>query len=210
MKNIDTVIFDLDGTLLDTIEDITDSVNHILKKHDYPMRSIDEIRSFVGNGLRRLTELSAPSGLSEDNIEILFGELKDYYTAHSNIKTKLYPGISELLICLKSSGYKTGIVSNKNHAAVCELKKLYFEDCIEIAIGQQEGIRHKPCPDSVFAALERLGSECENAVYIGDSEVDIKTAQNANMDCIAVSWGFRDRQRLLDAEIGRASCRERV
>lgn len=199
MKKIDTVIFDLDGTLLDTIEDLTDSVNYILKKHNYPIRSIDEIRSFVGNGMRRLIELSAPGGLGEEKIESLFAELKEYYTAHSNIKTKLYPGILELLSYLQSNGYKTAIVSNKNHAAVCELKQIYFNDYIETAIGQKEGIRRKPYADCVFSALQNLGCGCENAVYIGDSEVDVKTAQNAGITCIAVSWGFRDRQQLIDA-----------
>ncbi|NMC56430.1 MAG: HAD family hydrolase [Eubacteriaceae bacterium] len=199
MKNIDTVIFDLDGTLLDTIEDLTDSVNYILAKHIYPTRNIDEIRSFVGNGMRRLIELSAPSGLDEEKIESLFEELKEYYTAHSNIKTKLYTGILELLSYLKSNGYKTAIVSNKNHAAVCELRQIYFNDYIETAIGQKEVIRRKPYADCVFSALESLGCECENAVYIGDSEVDIKTAQNAGMDCIAVSWGFRDKKQLIEA-----------
>lgn len=199
MKNIDTVIFDLDGTLLNTIEDLTDSVNYILTKHNYQARSIDEIRSFVGNGMRRLIELSAPSGLGEEKIDSLFAELKEYYTSHSNIKTKLYPGILQLLTYLKSNGYKTAIVSNKNHAAVCELKKIYFNDYIETAIGQKEGIRRKPYADCVFSALESLGCECENAVYIGDSEVDIKTAQNADMDCIAVSWGFRTRRELIEA-----------
>lgn len=199
MKNIDTVIFDLDGTLLDTIEDLTDSVNYILKKHDYPIHSINEIKSFVGNGMRRLIELASPNGLSDEKIENLFTELKEYYTAHSNIKTKLYPGILQLLDYLKSNGYKTAIVSNKNHAAVCELKQIYFKDYIEIAIGQQEGIKHKPYADCVFSALQNLGCERENAVYIGDSEVDVKTAQNAGTACVAVSWGFRSRRELIEA-----------
>jgi phosphoglycolate phosphatase len=149
--------------------------------------------------MRRLIELALPNGLVEDDIDKLFEELKQYYTANSNVKTKLYPGISKLLIYLKSSGYKTAIVSNKNHAAVCELRQIYFKDYIEIAIGQQEGIRRKPYADCVFTALENLGCKRENAVYIGDSEVDIKTAENADMDCIAVSWGFRDKQQLIDA-----------
>lgn len=199
MKNIDTVIFDLDGTLLDTIEDLTDSVNYILTKHNYPPRSIDEIRSFVGNGMRRLIKRASPSGVSDEKIENLFAELKEYYTAHSNIKTELYPGILQLLDYLKSNGYKTAIVSNKNHAAVCELKQIYFKEYIEIAIGQQEGIRHKPYADCVFSALANLGCESENAVYVGDSEVDVKTSQNAGTACIAVSWGFRGRQQLIDA-----------
>jgi len=199
MKNIDTVIFDLDGTLLDTIEDLTDSVNYILTKYNYPTRSIEEIRSFVGNGMRRLIELASPSGLSDEKIKNLFAELKEYYTDHSNIKTKLYPGILQLLDYLKSNGYKTAIVSNKNHAAVCELKQIYFKDYIEIAIGQQEGIRHKPYADCVFSALQNLGCARENAVYIGDSEVDVKTAQNAGTACIAVSWGFRSRRELIEA-----------
>jgi phosphoglycolate phosphatase len=149
--------------------------------------------------MRRLTELCAPDGLGEEEIDMMFEELKLYYTAHSNIKTKPYPGILQLLKYLKDEGYKTAIVSNKNHEAVLELTDIYFADYIDAAIGQRQGVRRKPNADCVFCALKRLNSERGKAVYIGDSEVDILTAQNADMSCVTVSWGFRDRRKLLEA-----------
>jgi len=200
MKITDTIIFDLDGTLLDTLEDLTDGVNYVLSMHAYPIKTIEEVRCRVGNGMRRLIKLCAPQGLEEYDIDNLFEELKLYYTTHSSIKTKPYPQISELLKYLKNEGYKTAIVSNKNHEAVCELKELYFKNLIDIAIGQQEGLKRKPYADAVHAALIHLGSTADRAVYVGDSEVDIKTAQNANMRCIAVSWGFRDKMQLVNAK----------
>lgn len=194
MKKYETIIFDLDGTLLDTLEDLKNSVNYALEKEGMPTRSIDEVRSFVGNGVRRLMELSIPDGEKNPRFAQTFAEFKEHYALHCNDKTAPYPHMMELLAELKRRGYRMAIVSNKFYGAVQELKKLYFEEYIEVAVGEKEGIRKKPAPDTVFHALQELESSKKNAVYIGDSEVDIATAENAGMDCISVTWGFRTRE----------------
>ena len=191
MKKYDTVIFDLDGTLLNTLEDLADAVNFVMKSNGYPERTIEEVRCFVGNGIRRLMELAVPEGVTGETFERVFEEFKSYYTAHCQIKTCAYDGIMELLDKLYREGYAMAIVSNKNHAAVCELNEIYFKKYIKVAIGQQDGIRKKPAPDTVLQALKELGKEKESAVYVGDSEVDFATAQNTEMDCVLVTWGFR-------------------
>lgn len=194
MKKYDTIIFDLDGTLLNTLEDLCDSVNYALQRAGMRERSLEEIRSFVGNGVRRLLELSVPEGEDNPAFEEVFGIFKEYYSAHCNDKTAPYPQIMQLLRELGERGYRLAIVSNKFQDAVEELRKLYFEKYVSVAMGQQEGIERKPAPDMVFEALKRLGSKRENVVYVGDSEVDIATAANAGMDCIAVAWGFRTKE----------------
>lgn len=194
MKKYDTVIFDLDGTLLNTLEDLKDSVNYALGNAGMPLRSIEEIRNFVGNGVKRLLELAVPEGEENPCFEEVFGAFRNYYSQHCNDKTAPYPHIVELLKALKEKGYKMAIVSNKYYDGVQELNRLYFADYISVAIGEKEGIRKKPAPDTVLAALEELGSSKENSVYVGDSEVDIATAANTGMDCIAVAWGFRTRK----------------
>lgn len=193
MKKYDTVIFDLDGTLLNTLEDLKDSVNYALGNAGMPLRSIEEIRNFVGNGVKRLLELAVPEGEKNPCFEEVFGTFRNYYFRHCNDKTAPYPHIVELLKALKEKGDKMAIVSNKYYDGVQELNRLYFADYISVAIGEKEGIRKKPAPDTVLAALEELGSSKENSVYVGDSEVDIATAANTGMDCIAVAWGFRTR-----------------
>lgn len=196
MKKYDTVIFDLDGTLLNTLEDLADAVNYIMREHGYPQRTLDEVRRFVGNGIRRLMEQAVPENVSGAQFEQVFEQFKSYYTEHCQIKTRAYEGIMPLLKCLYEKGYTMAIVSNKNHAAVCELNEIYFKQYIKAAIGQQEGIRKKPAPDSVLQALKDLGKERETAVYVGDSEVDFATAENTGMDCVLVSWGFRTPEEL--------------
>ena len=191
MKRYDTVIFDLDGTLLNTLEDLADAVNYVMRANAYPERTIDEVRRFVGNGIRRLMELAVPEGVNGETFERVFEEFKSYYTEHCQIKTCAYEGIMPLLDKLYGAGYAMAIVSNKNHAAVCELNELYFKKYIEVAIGQKDGIRKKPAPDTVLQALKELGKEKETAIYVGDSEVDFATAENSGMDCVLVSWGFR-------------------
>lgn len=193
-KKYDTVIFDLDGTLLNTLEDLKDSVNYALGRAKMPLRSLEEVRHFVGNGVLRLMELSVPEGKNNSRFEEVYAWFKEHYSVHCNDKTDIYPHIQELLAELKKRGYRMAIVSNKYYAAVQELKKLYFEDYITVAIGEKEGIRKKPAPDTVLAALEALGSEKQHSVYVGDSEVDIATAANTGMDCIVVGWGFRTRE----------------
>ena len=191
MKKYDTVIFDLDGTLLNTLEDLADAVNFVMREHQYPQRTIEEVRHFVGNGIRRLMELAVPENVSEAEFETVFEEFRSYYTDHCQIKTCAYEGIMPLLECLYEKGYAMAIVSNKNHAAVCELNEIYFKKYIDVAIGQKDGIRKKPAPDTVLQALKELGKDKETAIYVGDSEVDFATAENTGMDCALVTWGFR-------------------
>lgn len=199
MRRYDTVIFDLDGTLLNTLEDLHDSVNYALGKAGMPLRSLEEIRRFVGNGVMRLLELAVPQGKENERFDDVFADFKAYYSVHCNDKTGLYPDVERLLGELKRRGYKLAIVSNKYYDAVQELKEQYFSEYLEIAIGEKEGIRRKPAPDTVLKALKQLGSSKERAVYVGDSEVDIATAANTGMDCIAVTWGFRTREEQIKA-----------
>ncbi|MCI5501193.1 MAG: HAD-IA family hydrolase [Lachnospiraceae bacterium] len=196
MKRYKAVIFDLDGTLLNTLEDLTDAVNHVMRQFNYPEHTIEEIRSFVGNGIKLLIERSLPDGKDNPEFDKIFSEFKLYYTSHCQIKTRPYDGIMELIAALKEQGYKLAIVSNKNQSAVTELNNIYFSDYISTAIGEKEGVRKKPAPDTVIKALSELGISSDDAVYVGDSDVDRETAENSNMDCISVTWGFRDRKLL--------------
>ncbi len=193
-KEWDTVVFDLDGTLLNTLEDLKESVNFALDEAGMPLRSMEEIRRFVGNGVMRLMELSVPEGRENPKFERVFEIFKEHYSLHCNDKTGLYDHVEELLGELKRRGYKMAIVSNKYYDAVQELKEQYFAEYIQVAIGEKENINRKPAPDTVIEALKLLGSTRETAVYVGDSEVDIATAKNAFMDCISVTWGFRTKE----------------
>lgn len=191
MNKMDTIIFDLDGTLLDTLEDLTDAVNYALNTYHMPTRTIDEVRCFVGNGVRTLMIRAVPQGEENPRFEEVFAAFKEYYGEHCNDKTRPYDGIMELLKTLKKQGYVLGIVSNKIDSAVKELNRKYFADLIYVAIGEREGVQRKPAPDTVLTALQELGKEKKNAIYIGDSEVDIATAMNVGIPCISVLWGFR-------------------
>lgn len=186
------VIFDLDGTILDTLEDLTDSINHALKQFGYPTRALEEVRSFVGDGLLMLTRRALAPETDEDVVQKVLAEQKAYYKEHCADKTKPYEGIPELLGELKATGYKLAVVSNKADYAVQILCEQYFPGIFHMAVGEKENVRKKPAPDSVNAVLEELQVERDHAVYVGDSEVDIKTAENAGLDAILVSWGFRD------------------
>ena len=198
MKKYDTVIFDLDGTLLNTLEDLADAVNFVMRANQYPERTIEEVRHFVGNGIRRLMEQAVPEHVIGEEFERVFEEFKKYYTEHCQNKTCAYEGIMPLLGCLYEKGYAMAIVSNKNHAAVCELNDIYFKEYITVAIGQKDGIRKKPAPDTVIQALKELGKDKEKAIYVGDSEVDFATAKNSGMDCALVTWGFRTVEELAE------------
>ncbi|MGM9681265.1 MAG: HAD-IIIA family hydrolase [Eubacteriales bacterium] len=191
MKNKNTVIFDLDGTLLNTLRDLTDATNFALRESGYPEKTEDQVRSYVGNGIRRLIELAVPGGSKDPKFDATLETFKSYYAVHCNDQTKAYDGIPELLKNLKDGGYKLAIVSNKADFAVQTLRERYFSDTVPVAIGESEKVRKKPAPDSVLEALRRLDSTPEQAVYVGDSDVDIQTAKNAEMDCISVTWGFR-------------------
>ncbi len=190
MKN--TVIFDLDGTLLNTLDDLSDAVNYALEAHDMPTRSLQEVRSFVGNGIRLLVERAVPVGTPAPLIEECFATFRAYYLTHSRVKTAPYEGVLELLRTLKAQGYKMAIVSNKFQAGVDELAQSLFCGLVPVAIGERVGIPTKPDPALVQIALKELGASKEEAVYVGDSDVDVLTAKNAGLDLIAVTWGFRD------------------
>ena len=185
-------IFDLDGTILDTLEDLADSLNYALSKAGYSTRRLEEVRAFVGNGLLSLVRLALPEGSSEEVAQSVLQELKAYYKVHCADKTKPYPEIMELLYALKDAGLKLAVVSNKADYAVQILCEQYFEKIFDLTVGEREGVAKKPAPDAVFAVLDELEIEKSKAVYVGDSEVDILTGRNAEMDCILVDWGFRD------------------
>lgn len=194
MKRYDTVIFDLDGTLLNTLEDLTDSVNYALSLHGFPCRKIEEVRSFVGNGLAILMELSLAGGRDNPKYEKCLADFRRHYSENLQNKTEPYNGIMELLEQLSKDNIKMAIVSNKFDKAVKGLNQVYFGEYIKVAIGESEGVSRKPAPDTVLKALEELGSTADKAVYVGDSEVDAKTAKNSGIMFVGVTWGFRDRE----------------
>lgn len=194
MGRYQAVLFDLDGTLLDTLDDLANSVNVILGKYGYPLRGREEIQRFLGNGSEQLMRLSLPQDISDGEFQRYLAEYQVYYKGHMEEKTKPYDGILELLDALRTAGLKIGVVSNKFDMAVRGLCEKYFPGDIDAAAGEREteGIRRKPAPEMVFLAAKRLGVPKESCLYVGDSEVDILTAQNAGMDCVSVTWGFRE------------------
>ncbi len=192
-------IFDLDGTLLDTLQDLTASANFALKQHGMPTHPMEDIRRFVGNGVRRLMERAVPDGVQNSQFEAVFATFRQHYMQHSLDTTRPYDGIPELIHELKARGCQMAVVSNKMMAATQELVRHFFPD-ISVAIGENEvaGIRKKPAPDTVFEALCQLRADATvqgdlSAVYVGDSDVDLSTARNAGLPCISVLWGFRDK-----------------
>lgn len=194
------VIFDLDGTLLNTLDDLADSTNYALSRFGYPTRTIDEVRQFVGNGVAKLIERAIPEGKNNPNFEKCLSIFKENYAQNMYNKTAPYNGIIEMLSNLKSKGIKIAVVSNKFDLAVKELCKKYFEGFIDFAAGENEaqGIKKKPAPDTVISVLNEFNFASEDAVYVGDSDVDIMTAKNSKMPCISVTWGFRDEKFLLE------------
>ena len=194
-----TYIFDLDGTLLDTITDLAASCNYALRTHGMPEHSVDDVRRFVGNGVRKLMERAIPNGVENPDFEATFATFREHYMHHSLDTTQPYPGIPEVLAELKARGCRLAVVSNKMMAATVELCHHFFPNTIEVAIGEHEaeGIRKKPAPDTVFVALRELGVKKDRAVYVGDSDVDVQTAANSGLPCISVLWGFRDRNFLI-------------
>ena len=194
MSKIDTVIFDLDGTLINSLEDLRVSVNYALFGFKYPKQTLDMVRRNVGNGIEKLIERSLPEGKDNVNYEVCLEIFKEHYKTHMSVNTKPYPHIIETLAALKSRGYKLAVVSNKFDAAVKPLCQKYFKSLIDVAIGQSKDTKKKPAPDTVYIALDELGSTSETSIYVGDSEVDIQTAKNSGMDCISVSWGFKTKE----------------
>lgn len=191
-------IFDMDGTILNTIDDIAGAINYVLDMHGYPRHTVDEVKSFVGNGLKRALELSLPDGVAGDVLNQLFTELVAYYNEHSNIMTRPYEGIVEVIHKLREQGKIVAVVSNKRVEAVRDLCDIYFAGCFDMALGDQDGIARKPAPDMTNMVIEHYGILKDKCVYIGDSDVDLMTARNTEIDCIAVTWGFRTREFLVE------------
>lgn len=196
-----TIVFDLDGTLLDTLDDLTNAVNAAMQKFGLKTRTREEVRSFVGNGIKKLIERALGENVAY--FDEALAEFKRYYGEHCADETKAYEGILPLLAALKARGVKTAVLSNKADFAVKKLAKAYFEGLLLSAVGENEeaGIRKKPAPDALFAVMEELNAEKETTLYVGDSEVDIETAKNAGVACLCVTWGFRDRA-FLEAQGG--------
>lgn len=188
-----TLLFDLDGTLLDTLTDLHLAVLHALDAFDMPQRSIDEVRMMVGNGIKNLIDRAVPDGTSPEKTTQVLEVFRDYYSKNSRINTAPYDGILVALKMLSQKGYKIAVISNKIDSAVKELNRDFFVEYIPIAIGDREGRNKKPAPDSLYEAMELLGSQKEECLYIGDSDVDIVTAKNAGIPCIGCAWGFRGR-----------------
>jgi phosphoglycolate phosphatase len=195
--NYDTYIFDLDGTLLDSLTDLAISCNYALRINNMPERTIDEVRCFVGNGVKKLMERAIPNGLQNPAFEKTYADFRQHYLVHNLDNTKPYPGIIPLLKRLHSEGKNIAVVSNKFYAATQDLVKHFFDEYITVAIGERENIRKKPAPDTVFEALRQLSASLSGAVYIGDSDVDVMTARNCNIPCISVLWGFRSKEFLI-------------
>lgn len=191
------VIFDLDGTLLDTLDDLCNSVNYSLRTNNFPERSLEEVRTFVGNGIRLLIERSVPEGTSKELIDKTFECFKTYYAVHCNDKTTTYPGVMNMLKELKKNGYKIAVLSNKAQYAVTKLCDIYFNNLLDDAVGARENVAKKPSPDALYICAENNNINLNNVIYVGDSDVDVATANNAGVRGIAVTWGFRSRELLI-------------
>ncbi len=191
------VIFDLDGTLLNTLSDLRAAVNFALSSLNLPTRTPDEIRLAVGDGIGNLIARSIEGGKESPYFDVALARFRDYYAAHNQDATAPYDGILPMLHTLRKNGILIGVVSNKIDSAVKTLVAQYFPDLIDYAVGEREGVRRKPCPDSLLACIESLSLSPEDCLYVGDSEQDILTAQNAAIPCLSVTWGFRDPDTLL-------------
>lgn len=198
--NKTVVIFDLDGTLLNTIEDLTDSTNFMLSNFDYPPKTIEQVRQYVGNGVPKLIERAIPNGINNPNFDKCLSAFKEYYSKNMYNKTSPYNGIISMLKRIKSLNIRTAVVSNKFDNAVKDLCKKYFEGLIDYSAGEneQKGIRKKPSPDGVLKVISNFNINSNQAIYVGDSEVDIQTAQNAKIEFIGVLWGFKNKEFLID------------
>lgn len=199
LQRYKAILWDLDGTLLNTIEDITDSTNFALREFGFPERTVQEVLSFVGNGILREMELAVPDGQSNPKFSEVYGVFRKHYAVNCGNKTRPYPEIPETIRTLKAQGFKQAIISNKNDYEAKLLAEQHFKDIFDSVFGESERVRKKPAPDAVFAALEVLGCRPEEALFIGDSDVDIRTAENAGVDCISASWGFRSKEFLLQS-----------
>ena len=194
-----TYIFDLDGTLLDTLQDLANAVNHAMREMKYPERTVDEVRRFIGNGIRMLIKRAAPQGISNSDYEKTLAVFTAYYLDHIADFTKPYDGISEVIKTLKSKGCKVAVVSNKADEAAKKVVKDYFGDVFDMVVGKMDRFPSKPEPDSVLYVIETLGADKDKCIYSGDSEVDVHTAHNAGLPCVGVTWGNRDVSELIAA-----------
>lgn len=192
----DAVVFDLDGTILSTLDDLADSLNYALRKNGLPERTKDQVRQFVGNGIRKLMERGVPAGSAVETVDRVHADFTCCYREHNADKTKPYDDVLDVMRALREKGLKLAVVSNKADYAVKALCERFFPELLDEAAGEIEGVPRKPAPDGVFAVVERMGVLPERCVYVGDSDVDVLTARNSGMDCIAVDWGFRSRESL--------------
>ena len=195
-----TIVFDCDGTLLDTLTDLRNAVNYVLSAHDLPERSVSEVKAALGNGVAHLMRQSLPTSISDAEFNTFLDEFKAYYGEHLQDYTAPYPGMLDVLDTLRAKGYKLAIVSNKIQEGVTPLNKEYFGDRLPVAIGERPGLQRKPAPDMVLQALKELNSTPNESIYVGDSEVDVATAENSGLLCIGVTWGFREES--LHQELG--------
>lgn len=191
------VIFDLDGTLLNTLDDLAASVNFALKECGYPQRTTEEVRKFIGNGVIKLMTRATPDTISKEEFEKCFQIFRSHYLEHMTDTTRPYDGIYELLEKLEENKIKTAVVSNKLHSGVVGLCNDFFGGKLTCAFGVENEEERKPSPLNVFKAFKALDVSPEEAIYVGDSEVDVQTAINSGLDCIGVTWGFRDRDELI-------------
>ena len=190
------LFFDLDGTLLNTLDDLRDAVNTVLTRHHMPEITPEQTAAFLGNGAGHLIRCAVPAGTPEEQEKEILAEYRRYYQEHCQIRTAPYPGIPEMLKKLKDAGCVMAVVSNKPDAAVKELNRHFFKELLVSAIGESDEVRRKPAPDTVFEAMRQTEADPGSSVYIGDSEVDIQTARNAGLPCISVAWGFRTKNEL--------------
>ena len=195
----DAILLDMDGTVLNSLEDLADSTNAALRHFGMPERTIGEVRRFVGNGAARLITLAVPEGMSAETTEAVLAWYKPYYDAHCRIKTRPYEGILPLLERLRAAGEKLAVISNKPDEAVKILAEEHFSGMLDLAVGEKPPLRRKPWPDMVNEAVKLLGVDKDRCLYVGDSEVDVMTAKNAGLDCASVCWGFRSPEELLNA-----------
>ena len=190
------VLFDMDGTVLDTLDDLADSVNRSLREFGLPEVSRFQVGQSLGNGAKYLIRHCLPEGSDEALCEQVLSFYKPWYDAHCRIKTKPYDGILQLMETLRADGVSQAIISNKPDSAVRELAEAFFPGLMDVVIGESPAVKRKPSPDTVLAAARQMGLMASDCVYIGDTEVDLETARNAGMDCIPVSWGFRTEEQL--------------
>lgn len=191
-------IFDLDGTLLDSLTDLAASCNYALRMNNMPERTVEEVRMFVGNGVKKLMERAIPNGMDNKLFDKTYSDFRRHYLEHNLDHTCPYPGVMKMLESLRDAGCGIAVVSNKFYAATQNLVSYFFGDYVSVAIGERENIRKKPAPDTVIEALRQLNADKNTAVYIGDSDVDIMTAENCGMPCISVLWGFRSKKFLIE------------